>query len=317
MRRRAFSRRFLYNSREGRRKEWTYMLEKLRSYYRDALVEYGQVNERHAYEWFSTEHGELFGIKKEMLTQKERALLATLFTPYEAVTAQMNKQQQAWYRFLIHGAEHAFEQLPPSTHTRFIYFYIQKGTVDTRDFTEAIQSLFPYDVTIISETEQQWIVIEQKEESVASTLHEWIDTLCSDFYIQLRAYIGQKCLHSVELARIFAAEKRYFHVGLKHNPAQRVYCIEDIFPLLLISGEEMTYATMFLQAVKREHDMLKTIKTFFECNLNVSLAAKKLHMHRNSLQYRIDKFIEKTSIDIKQFKGALTVYLAILLHEHH
>ena len=103
------------------------MLEKLRAYYRDALVEYGQVNERHAYEWFSTEHGELFGIKKEMLTQKERALLATLFTPYEAVTTQMNKQQQAWYRFLIHGAEHAFEQLPPSTHTRFIYFYIQKA----------------------------------------------------------------------------------------------------------------------------------------------------------------------------------------------
>ncbi|WP_461200739.1 PucR family transcriptional regulator [Anoxybacillus sp. TBDG-1] len=293
------------------------MLEKLRTYYRDALVEYEQVNERDEYEWFSTEHGELFGIKKEVLTLKEHALLATLFTPHEAFTTWMNKQQQTWYRFLIQGDERVFDQLPASTYTRFIYFYIQKGTVDTRDFTEAIQSLFPYDVTIISETEQQWTIIEQQEESVASTLHELIDTLCSDFYIQLRAYIGQKCPHSVALAHVFAAEKRYFRIGLKHNPAQRVYCIEDVFPLLFISGGEMTYATMFLQAFKQEHDMLRTMKTFFECNLNVSLAAKKLHMHRNSLQYRIDKFIEKTGIDMKQFKGALTVYLAILLHERH
>jgi DNA-binding PucR family transcriptional regulator len=39
-------------------------------------------------------------------------------------------------------------------------------------------------------------------------------------------------------------------------------------------------------------------------------------MHRNSLQYRIDKFIEKTGIDIKHFKGAVAVYLAILLQQY-
>ena len=91
---------------------------------------------------------------------------------------------------------------------------------------------------------------------------------------------------------------------------------KDVYVTLMTSRNFLS-AKKVAKAVKREHDMLKTIKTFFECNLNVSLAAKKLHMHRNSLQYRIDKFIEKTSIDIKQFKGALTVYLAILLHEHH
>ena len=293
------------------------MLEKLRSYYRDALIEHRQVNERDQYEWFSTEHGEFFGIKKEALTPKEHALLATLFTPHKALPAWMNDQQQAWHRFLIQGDEHVFDQLPSTTYTRFIYFYIQKGSVEATHFVEAIQALFPYHVTIISETEQRFIVIEQQEESVASTLHELIDTLCSDFYIQLRTYIGQRCPHSVELTRIFAAEKRYFHIGIKHKPEQRVYCIEDVFPFLFIDGEDMAYAMIFLQPVKQDHDMMKTMKVFFECNLNVSLAAKKLHMHRNSLQYRVDKLIEKTGIDIKQFKGALTVYLAILLHERH
>ncbi|MBY6268509.1 helix-turn-helix domain-containing protein, partial [Parageobacillus thermoglucosidasius] len=58
------------------------------------------------------------------------------------------------------------------------------------------------------------------------------------------------------------------------------------------------------------------IKTFFQCDLNVSLAAKKLYMHRNSLQYRIDKFIEKTGMDIKHFQGAVAVYLAMLIQEY-
>jgi sugar diacid utilization regulator len=293
------------------------MLEKLRAYYQDALIEREQVDERDQYEWFSTERGEVFGIKKEALTPKERTLLATLFTRYETIPSWLNERQQRWYRFLIQHDTTAFEHVPSSTHTRFIYFYIQKGTVDPHDFMEAIQSLFPYDVTMLSETEQQFIVIDQQEESVASTLYELIDTLCSDFYIQLRAYIGQKCPHGVELTHIFTAEKRYFHIGMKHKPEQLVYSIEDVFPLLLINDEEMTYAMTFLQTVKQDDDMIKTMKTFFECNLNVSLAAKKLHMHRNSLQYRIDKLIEKTGVDIKQFKGALTVYLAILLHEQH
>ncbi|MED0657690.1 helix-turn-helix domain-containing protein [Anoxybacillus ayderensis] len=293
------------------------MLEKLRAYYREALIEHGHVSKQEEYEWFATDHGELFGIKKEALTVKERELLATLFTSHQPMPAWMSEQQRAWHRFLIQNDKQAFEQLPCSAHTRFIYFYIQKGTVDAHDFIEAIQSLFPYDVTMISETEQHFIVIEQQEESVASTLPELIDTLCSDFYIQLRAYIGQKCPHVVELVHIFAAEKRYFQIGIKHKPEQRVYCIEDVLPLLLINNEDITYATTFLQAIKQDADMMKTMKTFFECNLNVSLAAKKLHMHRNSLQYRIDKLIEKTGIDIKQFKGALTVYLAILLYERH
>ncbi len=92
----------------------------------------------------------------------------------------------------------------------FHLFLHTKGTVDAHDFMEAIQSLFPYDVTMISETEQHFIVIEQQGESVASTLPELIDTLCSDFYIQLRAYIGQKCPHAVELVHIFAAENGIF-----------------------------------------------------------------------------------------------------------
>jgi DNA-binding PucR family transcriptional regulator len=62
-------------------------------------------------------------------------------------------------------------------------------------------------------------------------------------------------------------------------------------------------------------ELFTTIKVFLENNLNASLTAKKLYIHRNTLQYRIDKFIEKTGVQLKDFYGAFTVFLACLLFE--
>nr|MDH3110555.1 helix-turn-helix domain-containing protein [Bacillus altitudinis] len=42
-------------------------------------------------------------------------------------------------------------------------------------------------------------------------------------------------------------------------------------------------------------------------------AAKALYVHRNSLQYRIDKFIERTGLDIRHFQEASAAYFMMNL----
>ncbi|NQD69024.1 PucR family transcriptional regulator, partial [Bacillus haikouensis] len=69
------------------------------------------------------------------------------------------------------------------------------------------------------------------------------------------------------------------------------------------------------QIFEEDTELIHTVKAFLENQSNISQTAKKLFMHRNSVQYRIDKFIEKTSIDIKSFQGALLAYLALLAFE--
>jgi len=54
---------------------------------------------------------------------------------------------------------------------------------------------------------------------------------------------------------------------------------------------------------------INTILGFIENNFNASLTAKKLFLHRNTLNYRLDNFIQKTEIDIKTFKKGLSIYL--------
>lgn len=94
---------------------------------------------------------------------------------------------------------------------------------------------------------------------------------------------------------------------------------EMIFPFLLLETEKDKLETLLSEEAEllfgSEAELRKTIKLFIENNSNVTLTAKTLHLHRNSLQYRIDKFIERSGIDIKSYKGALLAYFICLQNE--
>lgn len=50
-------------------------------------------------------------------------------------------------------------------------------------------------------------------------------------------------------------------------------------------------------------EMIDTIIMVAKTNMNFSVAAKKMYLHRNSLNYRIEKIHQMTDIDIKTFRG--------------
>ena len=73
-----------------------------------------------------------------------------------------------------------------------------------------------------------------------------------------------------------------------------------------------TFARMSLGALcehDREHgtNLVRTLELYFECNGNVSIAAKKLFLHRNSLIYRMDRIKEILNSDLKNPTELLTL----------
>lgn len=75
----------------------------------------------------------------------------------------------------------------------------------------------------------------------------------------------------------------------------------------------------FLTAkVKRfldKEEFLTTINAFLENGLNVSVAANKAYMHRNTLNYRLDKFKKETELDLHNIENALLVKILIELNQ--
>ncbi len=62
-----------------------------------------------------------------------------------------------------------------------------------------------------------------------------------------------------------------------------------------------------------DHDELLCALMYINCGMNVSRAADKLYIHRNTFTYRLNKFITSTSLDIRDFHNAMYFYYAMQL----
>lgn len=79
----------------------------------------------------------------------------------------------------------------------------------------------------------------------------------------------------------------------------------------LISGYDMKN----LARVFEHGDLMLTAGCFLENGLNVSLTARKLYMHRNTLIYRLEKIKKTTGLDLKNFGMAVTFRILHALYE--
>ncbi len=62
-----------------------------------------------------------------------------------------------------------------------------------------------------------------------------------------------------------------------------------------------------------DSELINTIEEFVNCGLNISDAARRLYVHRNTLIYRLDKITKETGFDIRNFKEATVFIIAFLV----
>lgn len=62
-----------------------------------------------------------------------------------------------------------------------------------------------------------------------------------------------------------------------------------------------------------DYEMINTIEEFFDCGLNITDAARKLYIHRNTLIYRLSKIEKETGFDIRNFKDSIVFVIAFLV----
>lgn len=60
-------------------------------------------------------------------------------------------------------------------------------------------------------------------------------------------------------------------------------------------------------------EMLESIDVFFQCNLNISVAARELYVHRNTLVYRIEKFNKASGYNLSDFRDAALVQFVLMV----
>ena len=79
--------------------------------------------------------------------------------------------------------------------------------------------------------------------------------------------------------------------------------------------EQFLQETLNTEAEKelQNKEMLESIDVFFQSNLNISVAARELYVHRNTLVYRIEKFNKVSGYNLSEFHDAALVQFILMV----
>ena len=70
-----------------------------------------------------------------------------------------------------------------------------------------------------------------------------------------------------------------------------------------------------IQMILNDDELMSTIYAFFENSLNTSVTSSKTFMHRNTLNYRLDKVKKLTGLNLKLFEHAVVFKNLIIIND--
>ena len=147
-----------------------------------------------------------------------------------------------------------------------------------------------------------------------------VDGLMSESFVKVRAIYSESIRSFPELLRMVKRMHYIFQAAERFQVEQPVYSVRGIgfFELLFTTKSQLRQAytdhilpPSILNALGTELE--QTVMMFIQNNLNMSETARQLYLHRNSLLYRIERIKELTGYDIRMFRDAVTVWVALLL----
>ena len=154
------------------------------------------------------------------------------------------------------------------------------------------------------------------------------ETLVTDSYLkQVSVGISTSVDTLKDLARAYKEARIALEVGKVFENTRRVISYENLGIGRLIYQLPTTLCEAFLQEVfkrgslesleSRDDDtQMKTVRAFFENNLNVSKTAESLYVHRNTLVYRLEKIRKLTGLDLREFDHAVTFKVALMVKKY-
>lgn len=199
----------------------------------------------------------------------------------------------------------------------FNVLYI-KSNVDIKDIIGGIYEGFSYET--VGDGEGVYLVkqmedVEQEAESIISGISDesGIDVIVGSGRKVAGNYTvkdaAQHAKTAASLAQILCFREGFYHID-KMIMYGMINSIDKEKIDFYINGGYSGFAD-----VVRDRELIETAEELFRCHLNISEAARRLYLHRNTLLYRIEKIKNLTDIDIKKFEEAVIFRIIISIYK--
>ncbi|WP_018924763.1 PucR family transcriptional regulator [Salsuginibacillus kocurii] len=283
--------------------------------YSDSMVfDPNAVEDWQRYEWFENERKELFGIEKTTLNAREKKLLLTFLQAVAPSNLFQTDYEKSWYNRCF-----AVENAPLSVaHYRFFHFSLTHAAEEQRELHQTLRSLFPNSGAVVWKNRTTGSIIaedKEAEEIDKDGLELFSHALRTDFLTDVYLLAGPLHNANQSAAEAFQEEHHLFEKARQLQPKTSLFTYQDAHLHALLSQvpsrEREAFVEAFLNDADRELQL--TVKTYLNCHMNRTLAAKELHVHRNTLQYRLDKFSEQTGLNLHSFSHLAGLHTAFLI----
>ena len=147
-----------------------------------------------------------------------------------------------------------------------------------------------------------------------------VDTLSTEALIRVQLAYSFVSENLTELPEAFRETSLALKVGKLFYSEQTVFPYNELGIGRLIYQLPVSLCENFLKEIfgpdvpeSFDEETLGTINRFFQNNLNIAETSRQLHMHRNTLIYRLEQIQKRTGLDIRLFEDAMTFKIAIMV----
>ncbi len=181
-----------------------------------------------------------------------------------------------------------------------------------------IISMNEVDVVLIKSIEED--ASPKELEKIASSI---VDTLSSELMASVKVGIGSVVNSIIEINRSYKDAMVALDVGQVFDRDLQIISYNNLGIGRLIYQLPTKLCELFLEEVFKkgslgvlDDETIITIQKFFENNLNVSEASRRLFVHRNTLVYRLDKIYKLTGLDLRKFDDAIVFKVAMMVNKY-
>ncbi|MCJ7689884.1 MAG: helix-turn-helix domain-containing protein [Clostridiaceae bacterium] len=144
------------------------------------------------------------------------------------------------------------------------------------------------------------------------------ESISSDLYCNCYVSYGDKTYDIKGIKKAYTDAAQCMELGKKFDIKDHIFSYNKMLFEKIVYNVDGKIKQELLGMLKDKFDaldseMIVTIEQFVNCGLNISDAARKLYVHRNTLIYRLDKIKKETNFDIRDFKDASVFLIAFLI----
>lgn len=247
-------------------------------------------------------------LKEEELTEREKQLISWLGGEEEVAP-------NPWYQYLIDGKGEVPQVIKKM---QLVYCHISHSTAEgTASWLEMMQTLLPNFRATLQLSGQDYVLILDQDQSlpVADILKDTVSAMEYDFNIRLSILVGQVWTESKDgkVSAVIRAEQAVFRAWIREGH-QGVYRFSQLYLWGIEQADlDLTPIKASLHQLIESQDQLQDIiVALWDNGAVVTKAAQQLYLHRNSLQYKIDKWEELTGLQLKNLTDLALCYHLVL-----